>query len=51
MNYALHSNTAGLDIQLSEQLSECSAYTIIFGFWTLVAWLVAYLKFRERTLK
>lgn len=49
--FQLSSDTALLHYQLPGRISQNAAYTILFGFWILVAWIVGYFKFKERTLK
>ena len=47
----IHSDTARLSFPLRKQLPEYGAYTMIFGYWTLVSWVTGYFKLREKTLK
>lgn len=51
IGFHIDSGTAYLRWQLPEQIPQNAAYTILFGFWILVAWIVGYFKFKERTLK
>lgn len=51
IGFHIDSGTAYLRWLLPEQISQNAAYTILFGFWILVAWIVGYFKFKERTLK
>ena len=47
----IHADTARLSFPLRKQLPEYGAYTMIFGYWTLVSWVTGYFKLREKTLK
>lgn len=47
----IHSGTARIGYPLIEGVSLSTSIAQVFGFWTLVLWVTAYFKFRERTSK
>lgn len=47
----IHSGTARIGYPLIEGISLPTSIALVFGFWTLVLWVTACFKFRERTSK
>ena len=51
LHVSMRSGPAIVGVPLRGQLSDYGAYTLIFGYWILVGWVVGYFKLREKTLK
>lgn len=48
---SIRSETACIRYRLVNGISTGTTTTLIFGFWTLAMWIIAFFKFNERTVK